>query len=52
MRPATYYPSTWYATPIDVDRAHERLWDWRDNELTRIVNEGARAPPLWGLKGD
>ncbi len=46
------YPSTWCATPIDVDRAHERLWDWRDNELIRIVREGARAPTLWGLKGE
>jgi hypothetical protein len=24
---------------FDVNRAHERLWDWRDSELTRCLRE-------------
>ncbi len=35
-----YSPSSWNTTPADVDRHHERLWDWRDNELTRCLKEG------------
>jgi hypothetical protein len=36
------YPSTWNRSPVNVDQAHERLWDWRDTELTRCWNEGPR----------
>lgn len=33
------FPSSWNAQPIDVNRAHQRLWDWRDSELTRCLRE-------------
>jgi hypothetical protein len=33
------FPSSWNAQPVDVNRAHERLWDWRDSELTRCLRE-------------
>jgi hypothetical protein len=32
---AAYFPCGWNATPVDVDRAPERLWDWRDTEIGR-----------------
>ena len=37
------YPSTWNRSPVNVDQAHERLWDWRDTELTRCWNEGPKT---------
>jgi hypothetical protein len=44
---AFYFPSPrdvdWNATPTDVDRAHERLWDWRDPQLVRLLRNG----PVW-----
>jgi hypothetical protein len=44
---AFYFPSPrdvdWNATPTDVDRAHERLWDWRDHQLVRLLRNG----PVW-----
>lgn len=44
------YPSPravdWNATPVDVDRAHERLWDWRDPQLLRLWRNGPVAPRL------
>lgn len=39
---ALCYPSGWEASPRDIDQAHERLWDWRDSELTRSLREGPR----------
>ena len=33
------YPSTWNAQPRPVDLHHERLWDWRDTELSRCLFE-------------
>jgi hypothetical protein len=36
------YPSTWNRSPINVDQAHERLWDWHDTELTRCWREGPK----------
>jgi hypothetical protein len=42
------FPSTWNHHPVDVDQAHERLWDWRDTELSRCLTEwiqAARARP-------
>jgi hypothetical protein len=36
------YPSTWNQQPADVDRHHERLWDWVDNEITRCILEGVK----------
>jgi hypothetical protein len=35
------YPAgAWNAVPSDVDRAHERLWDWRDPQIIRTVRGG------------
>jgi hypothetical protein len=33
------YPSTWNLEPANVDTHHERLWDWRDTELSRCLGE-------------
>jgi hypothetical protein len=33
------YPSSWNLQPRNVDLHHERLWDWRDTELSRCVIE-------------
>lgn len=41
---AACYPSSWNKTPINVDQAHERLWDWHDTELTRMIEE---CPARW-----
>jgi hypothetical protein len=45
---AFYYPSPrevdWDWTPADVDWAHERLWDWRDPQLLRLLRNGPAAP--------
>jgi hypothetical protein len=42
------YPSPraveWNATPVDVDHAHERLWDWRDSQLLRLLRNGPVPP--------
>jgi hypothetical protein len=40
------YPSTWHGKPANADRHHHRLWDWRDNEVTRGLREGPK-PPQW-----
>jgi hypothetical protein len=39
---ACFYPSTWNLEPLNVDLHHERLWDWRDTELSRCLSEGLR----------
>ena len=33
------YPSAWNLSPANVDLHHERLWDWRDTELSRCLIE-------------
>ena len=38
---AFYFPSSWAFLPDNVDLHHERLWDWRDCELTRCLHEKA-----------
>lgn len=44
----TCYPGPlhrdWNASPRDVDRAHERLWDWRDPQLLRTLLNGPQPP--------
>jgi hypothetical protein len=42
------YPSTWNFYPADVDQHHERLWDWRDTEVSRCVRESwlGERPPI------
>jgi hypothetical protein len=37
------YPSTWNLSPANVDLHHERLWDWRDTELSRCLIERIRG---------
>ena len=38
---AVCYPhGRWNSDPVDVDRAHERLWDWRDNQIVRTWQAG------------
>jgi hypothetical protein len=36
------YPSTWNFHPANVDLHHERLWDWRDTELSRCWIENLK----------
>lgn len=53
---AFYYPSgNWNGMPTDVDRAHERLWNWSDSQLIRTIHGGSyrqyrarqqRNPPI------
>jgi hypothetical protein len=38
------YPSTWNGQPRSVDLNHERLWDWRDTELSRCLIEALQRP--------
>jgi hypothetical protein len=33
------FPSTWNLLPLNVDLHHQRLWDWRDTELSRCLIE-------------
>lgn len=33
------YPSSWNNHPGNIDQQHERLWDWRDSDLTRCLLE-------------
>ena len=37
------YPSSWNLQPRNVDLHHERLWDWRDTELSRCLIERFRT---------
>jgi hypothetical protein len=35
------YPGgAWNSVPADVDRAHARLWDWRDSQIVRTARAG------------
>lgn len=47
----------WGATPVPVDRAHDRLWDWRDTQPLRGVRrllqgEGLRQVVLGSCRDD
>ena len=35
-----YPQDRWNSEPLDVDRNHERLWDWSDNQIRRAWNAG------------
>ena len=37
---AFFSPSSWNHRPENVDFHHERLWDWRDNPMSRCLIEG------------
>ena len=39
------YPSTWNSEPSNVDLHHERLWDWRDSELSHCLIKSYK--PIW-----
>ena len=43
------YPTTWHSSPTNADRDHARLWDWRDNEVTRGMIEGVHPRQWRGL---
>jgi hypothetical protein len=34
---AATYPSGWETEPVNIDLKPERLWDWRDTEISRAV---------------
>jgi hypothetical protein len=36
------FPSSWNLEPVNIDYHHERLWDWRDTELSRCLSETLR----------
>ncbi len=40
------YPTTWHSVPTNADKDHQRLWDFRDNEVTRGLREGPH-PREW-----
>ncbi|MBI1324821.1 hypothetical protein GC170_16770 [bacterium] len=40
------YPTSWHSVPTNVDRDHDRLWDFHDNEVTRGLREGPH-PREW-----
>ena len=33
---AVYYPSGWNDTPVSIDEAPERAWDYRDTQIGRL----------------
>jgi hypothetical protein len=38
---AFVYPhERWNTMPLDVDRHHHRLWDWRDSQISRALRSG------------
>jgi hypothetical protein len=41
---AWLYPSSWNLKPTNIDTHHERLWDWGDSEVTRMIQEKLLAP--------
>jgi len=41
---ALCYPSDWNKVPGSVDLHHDRLWDWRDTEIRRCLEEGPWVP--------
>ena len=45
---AFHYPSPrdvdWNASPRNVDQAHDRLWDWGDPQLLRLLRNGPAQP--------
>jgi hypothetical protein len=43
------YPSSWNHDPVSVDLHHERLWDWRDTEISRCLAEGPHWPASYEM---
>ena len=46
----SYPQGAWDVTPVDVDAAPTRLWDFRDNPLTRAAGAGLSTRPYAALK--
>jgi len=49
------FPSSWNVSPADVDRHHDRVWDWSDNEIRRCLREGLQPwsrlkDPYWNRR--
>lgn len=38
-----FFNNPWNTTPVDVDRHHERLWDWHDLQIRRAWASGASS---------
>lgn len=43
------YPTDWHSSPTNVDKDHQRLWDWQDNEVTRGLRQGPHRRQWSGL---
>ncbi len=42
-----FYPAgEWEATPVTLDKAPERLWDWKDSQIARSLKYGPNQTPL------
>ena len=44
---ALCFPSSWNLKPTNVDLNHQRLWDWKDNEVYRCLREYPGYHPHW-----
>ena len=42
----------WNTAPVNVDVAHNRLWDWRDPQILRAIKAGPFVDHLEPLKGE
>jgi hypothetical protein len=36
----SYPAGDWNGLPLNVDLTHDRLWDWRDSQLSRTLSSG------------
>jgi len=44
-----FFADNWNTSPADVDKHHERLWDWRDSEIPRAWSLGLDRDQNFGL---
>jgi hypothetical protein len=44
-----FFSDNWNTKPADVDKHHERLWDWHDTEITRAWSLGLDNDQNFGL---
>jgi hypothetical protein len=44
-----FFKDNWNTSPADVDKHHERLWDWRDSEIPRAWSLGLDHDQNFGL---
>ena len=38
------YPSRWNSVPVSIDVRPERVWDIKDNQILRCINNGSHLP--------